>query len=165
MTESLEQFLSNVRSSCETHAERKGYKESGGDRNVLGELTKAMGVESHHAIGEILAKLVEFKAKPRRVLAEKIAGWAWRLWITAPEQDGPFPKLHYHGDCLKKRADGSTYCEIDDPPRRLHADTTYPEDWTVCGICLVGRSLAIYPECWACKQACRHAPLPAKHDS
>lgn len=128
MIESLEQFLENVRSSCETHAERKGYKESGGDRNVLGELTKAMGVESHHAIGEILAKLVEFKAKPRRVLAEKIAGWAWRLWITAPEQDGPFPKLHYHGDCLKKRADGSTYCSVEETT----TEYPYPEHWPWC---------------------------------
>lgn len=128
MIESLEQFLENVRSSCETHAERKGYKESGGDRNVLGELTKAMGVEAHHAIGEILAKLVEFKAKPRRVLAEKIAGWAWRLWITAPEQDGPFPKLHYHGDCLKKRADGSTYCSVEE----ITTEYPYPEHWPWC---------------------------------
>lgn len=114
MTESLEQFLSNVRSSCETHAERKGYKESGGDRNVLGELTKAMGVEAHHAIGEILAKLVEFKAKPRRVLAEKIAGWAWRLWLTAPA----------------------------DP--RLYAETTYPEDWTACEICGAGNACCLH---------------------
>lgn len=81
MIESLEQFLENVRSSCESHAERKGYLD--GDRNVLGEVTASLGIEASHAMGEIIAKMIEFKASPRRVLAEKIAGWAWRLWITA----------------------------------------------------------------------------------
>lgn len=80
---SLEDFLCNVRASCEQHAERKGYKDVGEDRDVLGEATALFGIGAPHAIGEILAKLLEFQRTPRRVLAEKVAGWAWRLWLTA----------------------------------------------------------------------------------
>lgn len=83
--ESLEQFLTNVRSSCEVHAERKGYLRDGS--NKLGEAMDLLGIEAPHAIGEIVAKLIEFQQTPRKVLAEKIAGWAWRLWLTVEEND------------------------------------------------------------------------------
>lgn len=82
---SLEQFLEAVRSSCVVHAERKGYLEQEGF-NPLIEIERILGITQHHALGEILAKMLEFKRSPKRVLAEKIAGWAWRLWESVPEE-------------------------------------------------------------------------------
>jgi hypothetical protein len=46
-----------------------------------------LGVAEEHAIGEILTKLVEFRKTRRRVLAVKIAGWAWRLWLAVPDSE------------------------------------------------------------------------------
>ena len=84
--DSLEQFFEGIRSSCNEHAKRKGYTQRGaGDGDVLGPLLNKLGVAQHHALGEIVTKLVEFQRTPRRVLAEKIAGWAWRLWCSCPE--------------------------------------------------------------------------------
>ena len=81
---SLDTFLSEVKDSCTNHAARKGYTNTqgsdGGD--VFGQTLLLLGVAKDHAFGEIIAKLIEYKKEPRRVLAVKIAGWAWRLWLN-----------------------------------------------------------------------------------
>ena len=79
--ESLEKFFEEIRSSCDGHATRKGYLQ--GDTNVLGEVMGLMRIEGDHALGEIVTKLLEYQQTRRRLLAVKIAGWAWRLWIAA----------------------------------------------------------------------------------
>ena len=81
---SLDQFLAEVRDSCTNHAERKGYttEQSSDSGDVFGPVLKMLGVAKDHAFGEIIAKLIEYKKEPRRVLAVKIAGWAWRLWLN-----------------------------------------------------------------------------------
>jgi hypothetical protein len=81
---SLEAFLNEVRSSCGEHASRKGYISTTG-RNVAGEVTSELGLARNHALGEIYYKWLEFQRTPRRVVAVKIAGWAWRLWTTVDE--------------------------------------------------------------------------------
>lgn len=81
MKDSLEDFFDRVRSSCTEHAARKGYTKSGpDDGDVLGVILRKMGVSQAHGIGEIVTKLVEFNISPRRVLMEKVAGWAWCVW-------------------------------------------------------------------------------------
>jgi hypothetical protein len=83
-TDGLDEFLARVRSCCSEHAERKGYIGKDG-KDIAGEILKLAGVAVDHDIGEVLLKIIEFKKTPRRVIAEKIAGWAWRLWLTANE--------------------------------------------------------------------------------
>jgi len=58
-------FAAAVRASCEEHAQRKNYTNS----NVDGD-----------CIAEIVTKAIEYLKTPRRVLLEKIAGWAFILW-------------------------------------------------------------------------------------
>jgi hypothetical protein len=83
---SLEDFFQGVRSSCTEHAKRKGYTNEGADAgNVAGPFLDTLGVTQAHAIGEIGLKLLEFQRAPRRVVALKIAGWAWRLWCSCGE--------------------------------------------------------------------------------
>ena len=83
---SLEDFFQGVRSSCTEHAKRKGYTNDGADAgNVAGPFLDTLGVTQGHAVGEIALKLLEFQRAPRRVIAEKIAGWAWRLWCSCGE--------------------------------------------------------------------------------
>ena len=81
---SLDTFLSEVRDSCTKHSARKGYTTAEGsdDGDRFGPWLTALGIAREHALGEILAKFLEYKAAPRRVLAVKIAGWAWRLWLN-----------------------------------------------------------------------------------
>ncbi len=88
-TERIDEFLAAVKSSVDAFAERKGYHD--GQQNTLGPITRLLGVDQGHAIGEIATKLIEFKREPRRVLAEKIAGWAWRLWLTVPDESDSRP--------------------------------------------------------------------------
>ena len=84
--DSLEQFFAGVRESCSVHARRKGYTDDNADAgNVAGPLLSSLGVTQCHAIGEIALKLLEFKRTPKRVIAEKIAGWSWRLWCSCKE--------------------------------------------------------------------------------
>lgn len=79
----LEDFLDEIRDTCTGFAARKGYTNGGPEEaNVLGPILKAIGVSHDHAIGEIIAKCVEFRREPRRVVAVKVAGWAWRLWAN-----------------------------------------------------------------------------------
>lgn len=81
MNDSLEDFFSRVRYSCTEKAVSKGYTNGGPDEgDVLGVILRKMGVSQAHGIGEIVTKLVEFNVAPRRVLMEKIAGWAWCVW-------------------------------------------------------------------------------------
>ena len=82
---SLEKFFDGIRSSAEEHAVRKGYRGEDG-REPQAEAEDALGVMASHAMGEILGKMFEFKRTPKRVLAEKIAGWAWKLWLSVPEE-------------------------------------------------------------------------------
>ena len=81
--ENVDKFLSGVRTSLVGQATRKGYHVNGID--VASGATQMMGVAMGHAIGEITYKLLEFKTNPRRVVAEKISGWAYQLWRQAPE--------------------------------------------------------------------------------
>lgn len=85
--DSLERFFAGVRASCNEHAKRKGYTEESADAgNVAAPLLDMLKVTQCHAIGEIALKLVEFRRTPRRVIAEKIAGWSWRLWCSCKEE-------------------------------------------------------------------------------
>ena len=81
-TFSLDTFLAEVKDSCTSHAERKGYttKQGCDTGDVLGKMLSTLGVAKDHAIGEIIAKVVEYKRAPRRVLLVKIAGWCWLAW-------------------------------------------------------------------------------------
>lgn len=81
---SLDTFLAEVKDSCTNHAERKGYTAMQGSDSgdVFGQVLRLVGVAKDHAFGEIVAKLIEYKKEPRRVLAVKVAGWAWRLWVN-----------------------------------------------------------------------------------
>lgn len=75
-----------VRESCEKHAQRKGYTSGHIDGpNQLLVVVTALGIHQHHAIGEIIYKAAEFLKTPRRVLLEKIAGWAWTIWRELPD--------------------------------------------------------------------------------
>ena len=83
---SLEVFMEEVRSSCTDHAVRKGYLEDKNNgRNALGDAMKIFGIEGDHAIGEILTKSLEWRQSHRKLLAVKIAGWAWRLWVASSD--------------------------------------------------------------------------------
>jgi hypothetical protein len=79
--DSLESFLQEIRSSCDAHATRNGYLEEDG-RNVAGDMTAAIGIAQPNALGKMFYKWLEFQRIPRRVIAVKIAGWVWRLWLT-----------------------------------------------------------------------------------
>ena len=77
-------FSAAVRDSVENHARRKNYTTGGADdKNQLLEVCTILGIHDQHSIGEIIYKAVEYlKAPPqtKKVLLEKIAGWAFVLW-------------------------------------------------------------------------------------
>ena len=78
-----EDFLNEIRDTCTGFAARKGYTNGGPEEsNDLGPILKGMGVARDHGVGEIIAKCAEFRREPRRVVAMKIAGWAWRMWTN-----------------------------------------------------------------------------------
>jgi len=78
---SFEAFAAAVRESVDGHAKRKGYTKNDADGpNDLCEMAELLGVEPHHAIGEIVYKCKEYLINPREVLLVKIAGWAYILW-------------------------------------------------------------------------------------
>ncbi len=84
--DSLQLFFDGIRDSCSSHAKRKGYTEDNADAgNVAGPMLDTLGVTQAHAIGEIALKLLEFQRTPRRVVALKVGGWAWRLWCSCKE--------------------------------------------------------------------------------
>ena len=77
----VEKFFHAVRESLETHAQRKGYNETGADGpNLLYELTKQIGASAGHSMGEIIYKATEYMKEPREVLLIKIAAWAFLEW-------------------------------------------------------------------------------------
>jgi len=86
-TFSLDTFLAEVKDSCTNHAARKGYTANAGkdSGDVLAGMLSAIGVTKDHALGEIIAKVVEYKRAPRRVLLTKIAGWCWLAWKDTEE--------------------------------------------------------------------------------
>ena len=77
-------FISAVRDSVEGHAKRKNYTTEGADGdNQLLKVCVLLGIHDQHAIGEIIYKATEFLKAPqntRKILLEKIAGWAFVLW-------------------------------------------------------------------------------------
>jgi hypothetical protein len=85
----FDEFAKAVRSSCETHAQRKNYTSEGIDgKNQLLVVCKTLGIHDHHAIGEIIYKATEYLKAPtktRKILLEKIAGWSFVLWRELPE--------------------------------------------------------------------------------
>lgn len=85
---SLDTFLAEVKDSCTNHAFRKGYTDTQGSDSgdVFGSVLLLLGVAKDHAFGEIIAKLIEYKKAPRKVLAVKVAGWAWRLWVNTERE-------------------------------------------------------------------------------
>ena len=84
----FEEFVANVKASCEQHAQRKNYSKSdvNGDNQLLSVMT-TLGIHFPHAVGEIIYKCAEFLKTPRPVLMEKIAGWAWTIWRELPEEE------------------------------------------------------------------------------
>lgn len=86
MDNNLDTFFANIRSSVESHAQRKGYTDDGPDGvNKLADAMKSLGVHEAHCIGEICYKCAEYRKAPRKVLMEKVAGWAWLLWKESQE--------------------------------------------------------------------------------
>lgn len=82
---SFDAFARAVRESIEKHAERKNYHAGNFEENPLALFLSAIGIFSGHNIGEIIYKAVEYVKTPRRVLLEKIAGWAWLEWRNCKE--------------------------------------------------------------------------------
>lgn len=79
--DSLDSFFLAVRSSVTEHAQRKNYTDGGADsENKMLTVMKALGIDVPHGIGEIVYKCAEYLRAPRRVLLEKVAGWAFVVW-------------------------------------------------------------------------------------
>ncbi len=79
-------FSKAVEDSINGHAKRKGYTDNdpSGD-NKLANAMKQMGIHEAHCIGEIVYKCAEWLKCPRRVLMEKVAGWAYLVWRETKE--------------------------------------------------------------------------------
>ncbi len=74
-------FAAAVRASCEEHAQRKNYTNSNVDgESLLTVIMQQIGIHRQHCIAEIVTRAIEYLKTPRRVLLEKIAGWAFILW-------------------------------------------------------------------------------------
>lgn len=85
-TRSLDAFFAAVRDSVNGHAKRKNYTDTGGDGpNKLITVMTTLDIHAPHGVGEIIYKCVEYLKNPRKVLLEKVAGWAFILWR---EHDG-----------------------------------------------------------------------------
>lgn len=80
--DTLDDFFGAVRSSLNSHASRKGYCNSDGvdGNNQFLSFKLFLGIGTGHHIGEILTKVVEYTKSPRRVLLEKVCGWAYLEW-------------------------------------------------------------------------------------
>ena len=77
----LDAFLALVKDSVDGQAKRKGYTDNGVDGpNKLAEITKLIGIQAAHGVGECVYKLVEYLKNPREVLLIKVAGWMYILW-------------------------------------------------------------------------------------
>ncbi len=83
----LENYFTAVRDSVEGQAKRKGYTDHDLDGpNKLAEITKLIGIQRAHAVGECVYKLVEYLKNPREVLLVKISGWCYILWRDHTEE-------------------------------------------------------------------------------
>lgn len=83
---SFDAFMSAVRSSVDDHAKRKNYSDNGPDgHNKLLVVMRELDIHKAHACGEIVYKVAEYLRAPRRVMLEKIAGWAYVIWREYPD--------------------------------------------------------------------------------
>jgi hypothetical protein len=83
---SLDGFFAAIRDSVDNHAKRKNYTDNDPDgQNKLAESMKMLGLHIPHCLGEIIYKVAEYHKTPRRVLMEKVAGWAWLVWRETDE--------------------------------------------------------------------------------
>lgn len=84
MHKTFDEFVAAIRDSVENHAKRKNYTTENVDgENQLLKVCTALGIHEHHAIGEIIYKCAEYLKAPKetkKVLLEKVAGWAFVLW-------------------------------------------------------------------------------------
>lgn len=86
----FDEFVAAVKDSVEGHAKRKNYTTGGvDDPNQLLNVMTTLGIHDEHSIGEIVYKCAEYLKTPRdapakRVLMEKVAGWAWVIWRELP---------------------------------------------------------------------------------
>lgn len=81
----FEEFSKQVRESVDAHAKRKNYTKEGPDgKNQLLGVMQLLNIHYPHAIGEIIYKCAEFltctKLRTKRLLAVKMAGWAFVIW-------------------------------------------------------------------------------------
>ena len=77
----LDEFLALVKDSVDGQARRKGYTDNDVDGpNKLADVTRIIGIQRAHAVGECVYKLVEYLKNPREVLLIKVAGWCYILW-------------------------------------------------------------------------------------
>ena len=84
---SFDTFMNAVRDSVDGHAKRKNYTDAGPDgENKLLLVMRTMDIHTPHAIGEIVYKCAEYLRTPRRVILEKIAGWAFVVWREYPDK-------------------------------------------------------------------------------
>ena len=87
MPKTFDDFIKEVRDSCETHAKRKNYTDEDIDgRNQLVNVMQILGLSAPHGVGEIIYKCAEFLKTPRPLLMVKVAGWAWIIWRGLPEE-------------------------------------------------------------------------------
>jgi len=77
----FDSFAAAVRDTLNKHAERKNYTDNGADGpNKLCNVMQELGIHEAHCIGEIIYKCAEWLRAPRKVLMEKVAGWAFLVW-------------------------------------------------------------------------------------
>ena len=80
----FEAFSQAVRESVDSHAKRKNYTTEGPDGdNQLLKIMGILGIHEPHAVGELIYKCAELLKAPsatKKVLCEKIAGWAFTIW-------------------------------------------------------------------------------------
>lgn len=83
----LDGFFALVRDSVEGQAKRKGYTDNDIDGpNKLADITKLIGIQTAHGVGECIYKLVEYLKNPREVLLVKVGGWMYILWKSHTEE-------------------------------------------------------------------------------
>lgn len=85
MDNSFAAFSKAVEDSINGHAKRKNYTDNGAEgENKMLTAMRAMGIHEPHCAGEICYKVAECLKSPRRVLMEKVAGWAYMWWREIP---------------------------------------------------------------------------------
>jgi hypothetical protein len=74
-----EDFLNEIRDTCTGFVARKAIHNGGPEEAGCWVPSGGHRRGSDHLIGEIIAKSVQCRRQARRVVAVKIAGWAWML--------------------------------------------------------------------------------------